>query len=194
MATTTIEKTPAERLLDALGPVTKFHEDVQDIGDFGLPARTWLEDYLEPYAKAGPQSRIGPLEKVHVFWFSGMSCDGCTVSVTGAQAPSVESLLLGAHPGIPRVILHHAVVNLESGPHFLKPHELALQGKLGAPYVIVLEGSITDETKALEHGGSWAGSSMHDTSSCDRIRAQAQWRQRRPNRRLLNGCSKRSGR
>src|SRR5919199_5714307 len=95
-------KTPAERLLDALGPVEKFHEDVQDIGDFGLPARTWQEDYLEPYAKAGPQSRIGPLEKVHAFWFAGMSCDGCTVSVTGAQAPSVESLLLGAHPGLPR--------------------------------------------------------------------------------------------
>ena len=65
--------------------------------------------------------------------------------------------MLGAHPGLPRVILHHPVVNLESGPHYLKPHELAVQGKLGAPYVIILEGSITDETKALETGGSWAG-------------------------------------
>src|SRR5215203_4263024 len=153
----TTEKTPAERLLDALGPVDLFHDDVQDPGDFGMPARAYMEDYLEPYAKAGPQSRIGPLEKIHLFWFAGMSCDGCTVSVTGAQAPSVESLLLGAHPGLPRVILHHPVVNLESGPHYLKPHELAVQGKLGAPYVIVLEGSISDETKAAETGGYWAG-------------------------------------
>src|SRR5919201_1258799 len=122
-----------------------------------MPSRAFMEDYLEPYAKAGPQSRIGPLEKVHAFWFAGMSCDGCTVSVTGAQAPSVESLLLGAHPGLPRVILHHSVVNLESGPHYLKPHELAIQGKLAAPYVIILEGSIADETRALETGGYWAG-------------------------------------
>src|SRR5919204_1876897 len=104
MATTT-EKTPAQRLLEALGPVERFHEDVQDVGDFGMPARVYMEDYLEPYARAGPQSRLGPLEKVHLFWFAGMSCDGCTVSVTGAQAPSLEGLLLGGHVGLPRVIL-----------------------------------------------------------------------------------------
>src|ERR671933_1299964 len=153
LATKTSEKTPAERLLEALGPVTRFHEDVQAIGDFGMPARAYTEDLLEPYAKAGPQSRIGPLEKVHAFWFSGMSCDGCTVSVTGAQAPSVESLLLGAHPGVPRVILHHSVVNLESGPNYLKAHEQAVRGELGGPYVIILEGSIADETRAVETGG-----------------------------------------
>src|SRR4029453_10699673 len=95
--------------------------------------------------------------KVHVFWFAGMSCDGCTVSVTGAQAPSVESLLMGAHPGLPRVILHHPVVNVESGPNYLRAHELAVQGELGAPYAIVLEGSITDETVAMQTGGYWSG-------------------------------------
>ncbi|HYX88798.1 MAG TPA: hypothetical protein VE753_05475, partial [Gaiellaceae bacterium] len=157
MATSVTEKTPAERLLEALGPVTRFHEDDQSIGDFGLPARAFMEDYLEPYAKAGPASRLGPLEKVHAFWFAGMSCDGCTVSVTGAQAPSVESLLLGAHPGLPRIVLHHPVVNLESGPNYLRAHENAVKGVLGAPYVIILEGSIADETRALETGGYWAG-------------------------------------
>ena len=54
LATATSEKTPAQRLLDALGPVTRFHEDVQAVGDFGMPARAYMEDYLEPYAKAGP--------------------------------------------------------------------------------------------------------------------------------------------
>ncbi len=157
MATATSETTPAERLLEALGPVDRFHEDVQDIGDFGMPARASMEDYLEPYAKAGPLSRMGPLEKVHLFWFAGMSCDGCTVSVTGAQAPSIESLLLGAHPGLPRVILHHPVVNIESGPHYLRAHEDAIRGELDGPYVVVLEGSISDETVALETGGYWAG-------------------------------------
>src|SRR5215210_8224626 len=153
----TSEKTPAERLLEALGPVELFHEDVQEAGDFGMPARAYMEDYLEPYAKAGPQSRIGPLEKIHLFWFAGMSCDGCTVSVTGAQAPSVESLMLGAHPGLPRVVLHHPVVNLESGPAYERAAEDAIKGELGAPYVIVLEGSIADETVAHAYGGYWAG-------------------------------------
>ncbi len=46
MASEASAKTPAERLLDALGPIELFHEDVQDIGDFGLPARTMMEDYL----------------------------------------------------------------------------------------------------------------------------------------------------
>ena len=156
MATTSIEKTPAERLLDLLGPVDRYHDHAGN-GDFGMPARATMEAYLEPHAKAGPQSRLGPLEKVHAFWFAGMSCDGCTVSVTGAQAPSVESLLLGAHPGLPRVILHHPVVNIESGPAYLRAHEDAIKGELDAPYVIILEGSISDETTAHPHGGYWSG-------------------------------------
>src|ERR671925_358283 len=125
MASHTPMKTPAQRLLDALGPVEGVHEDV---GDFGMPARATMEDLLAPHAAAGPRTRLGPLEKVHAFWFAGMSCDGCTVSVTGAQAPSVESLLLGTHPGLPRVIFHGAVVNVESGPNFLRAHERALRG------------------------------------------------------------------
>jgi hydrogenase small subunit len=148
------EKSPAERLLDVLGPVDRFHEDV---GDFGKPARVSMEEFTEPVARATRQSRMGPIEKVHAFWFAGMSCDGCTVSVTGAQAPSVESLLLGAHPGLPRVVLHHPVVDLDAGPNYLRAHESALKGELDAPYVIILEGSISDEAKALETGGYWAG-------------------------------------
>ena len=49
------------------------------------------------------------------------------------------------------------MVNLESGPNYLRAHEDAVRGLLGAPYVVILEGSISDETKALETGGYWAG-------------------------------------
>ncbi len=156
MATKVTKQTPAEKLLDLIGPVDRYH-DHESNGDFGMPARMTMEDYLEPVAHAGPASRLGPLEKVHAFWFAGMSCDGCTVSVTGAQAPSVESLLLGAHPGLPRVILHHPVVNIESGPAYLRAHEDALKGELDAPYVIILEGSISDETLVHSLGGYWSG-------------------------------------
>ncbi|MEO5576300.1 MAG: hydrogenase expression protein HypE [Gaiellaceae bacterium] len=156
MATKVTKQTPAEKLLDLIGPVDRYHDHAAN-GDFGMPARMTMEDYLEPVAHAGPASRLGPLEKVHAFWFAGMSCDGCTVSVTGAQAPSVESLLLGAHPGLPRVILHHPVVNIESGPAYLRAHEDALKGELDAPYVIILEGSISDETLVHSLGGYWSG-------------------------------------
>ena len=148
--------TPASRLLRRLGPVSRFH-DPDEVGDLGMPARVSMETLLEPFAEAGPNSRLGPLEKVHVFWFAGASCDGCTVSVTGARSPTVESLLMGAHPGLPRVILHHPVVTLESGPAFLRPQELALQGRLGAPFVVVVEGSVCDEGAAIASGGYWCG-------------------------------------
>lgn len=149
-------QTPAERLLEILGPVGRFH-DPAELGDFGMPARMMTEHLVEPVAKGTVTSRLGPLEKVHAFWFAGMSCDGCSVAVTGATTPSVESLLLGAHPGLPRLILHHPVINVESGPNYLRAHEMALRGELDAPYVIILEGSISDETIALKDGGYWSG-------------------------------------
>jgi hydrogenase small subunit len=149
-------RSPAQELLDMLGPVERFH-DRAELGDFGVPARATMEQLTQPIAAASPKSRLGPLEAVHAFWFAGMSCDGCSVSVTGATAPSVESLLLGSHPGLPRLILHHPVLNLEAGPNYLYAHEKAVRGELGAPYVIILEGSISDETRAHRVGGYWSG-------------------------------------
>src|ERR687894_1811644 len=81
----------------------------------------------------------GPLEIVHVYWLAGMSCDGCSVAVTGATAPSVEDLLLGRLPGVPRVVLHHPVTSVESGDAFVRNYELAAEGKLNAPYVVIFE-------------------------------------------------------
>jgi hydrogenase small subunit len=153
---TTTTTTPAQALLDTLGPVEHLGNH-PDVGDFGLPSRQTMEQALTPVATATRVVRWGPLEKVHAFWFAGMSCDGCTVATTGATAPSVESLLLGAHPGVPRLVLHHPVVNLESGPNYLRAHEMALSGELDGPYVIILEGSISDEVKAHASGGYWSG-------------------------------------
>ena len=149
--------TPARDLLDRLGSVDRYNSDNPEIGAFGLPAGATSEQLLAPHAQSDPRSRIGPLEKVHAFWFAGMSCDGCTISVAGANAPSVEHLLLGAHPGIPTVVLHHPVLQMESGPNYLYAHEQAIRGELDAPYVIILEGSISDETLAMAEGGYWVG-------------------------------------
>ena len=41
---------------------------------------------------------LGPMKKVHVYWLAGMSCDGCSISVTGATNPGIEGLLAGTVP------------------------------------------------------------------------------------------------
>ncbi len=149
-------RTPAQELLDELGPVERFH-DLEEFGAFGLPSGQVTEDMLSAEDDATRATRFGPLEKLHVFWFAGMSCDGCSVATTGATTPSVESLLLGAHPGLPRVVLHHPVINMESGPHYVRAAEQAIAGTLNAPYAVVLEGSISDELAAAASGGYWSG-------------------------------------
>jgi hydrogenase small subunit len=93
----------------------------------------------------------GPLTEVHVFWLAGMSCDGCSVAVTGATNPSVEDLLAGTIPGLPKVVLHHPVLSVSAGTEFVRPFFDAVEGKLGAPYVVVLEGSVPDD-QALPEG------------------------------------------
>ena len=98
----------------------------------------------------------GPLEEVHVFWLAGMSCDGCSVAVTGATSPSVEELLAGTIPGLPRVVLHHPVLSVDAGSEFIAPFRDAVNGRLGAPYVVVLEGSVPDDQALPERQGYYS--------------------------------------
>ncbi|MGH2900883.1 MAG: hypothetical protein ACRDMZ_19565, partial [Solirubrobacteraceae bacterium] len=83
-------------------------------------------------------SPIGPLNIVHVFWIAGMSCDGCSIAATAATNPSVEDLLLGRIPNLPKVVLHHPVLSPGAGSEFIAPFRRAANGTLGAPYVVVL--------------------------------------------------------
>jgi hydrogenase small subunit len=104
---------------------------------------------------SGGYAGEGPLKKVYVFWLAGMACDGCSVATLGATEPSVEELLTHSLPGVPLLVLHHYVLSLESGDHFIHALEEAEHGDLDAPYVIVYEGSIPDEHLTV-HGEPWA--------------------------------------
>jgi hydrogenase small subunit len=108
------------------------------------------EDWMSGLGGLGGSDE-GPLEEVHVFWLAGMSCDGCSIAVTGATAPSVEELLGGTVPELPRVVLHHPVLSVAAGAEFIQPFRDAANGDLGAPYVVVLEGSVPDD-QALPEG------------------------------------------
>ncbi len=98
----------------------------------------------------------GPLDKVYAFWLAGMSCDGCSIAVLGATAPPVEALLNGTIPGLPKVVLAHPVLSVEAGHDFVKMYHNAWEGKLDAPYVIIYEGSLADESLAAATGGYWS--------------------------------------
>jgi len=95
--------------------------------------------------------------EVHAFWMAGMSCDGCSIGISGATKPSVEDLLTGSLPGLPKVILHHPVLAVEAGHDFMDWFYKAWKGELDAPYVIILEGSAPDESMNDQRGGYWSG-------------------------------------
>jgi hydrogenase small subunit len=92
---------------------------------------------------------------VHILWISeGMSCDGDTVSITAAMQPSIEDVVLGLIPGLPKVHLHNKVLAYETGEEFLEHFRKGARGELD-PFVLVIEGSIPNEK--IKEEGFWAG-------------------------------------
>jgi hydrogenase small subunit len=98
--------------------------------------------------------RAKPISELHILWISeGMSCDGDSVSITAASQPSIEDVLLGVVPGLPKVHLHNKVLAFETGEDFLVPFRKAARGELD-PFVLVIEGSIPNEDVHTD-GGFW---------------------------------------
>jgi hydrogenase small subunit len=94
-------------------------------------------------------------EVIDVLWITaGLGCDGDTISMTAATQPSIEELIKGALPGVPKLRLHHPVFATESGDEFMRRYEDASHGLID-PFILVIEGSIPDETNKAE--GYWAG-------------------------------------
>jgi hydrogenase small subunit len=99
--------------------------------------------------------RTPAVKEVDVLWITaGLSCDGDSIAITGATQPSLEDVVLGNLPGIPKVNLHHPVLATAVGEEFLRPFRLAALGDSKNPYVLVLEGSVPNEKIKTE--GYWA--------------------------------------
>ena len=61
------------------------------------------------------------VKEIHVVWMTtGLSCDGDSVSITAASLPSIEDLVMGAIPGLPKVHLHNPVLAYENGDDFMQ--------------------------------------------------------------------------
>jgi hydrogenase small subunit len=106
-----------------------------------------------PYGRAKTEHQPA-IQEVHVLWITaGLGCDGDSVSITGASLPSIEDVVLGAVPGLPKVVLHNPVLAYEVGDDFMAPFFKALNGEL-ENFVLVVEGSIPNEHISGE--GYWA--------------------------------------
>ena len=83
-----------------------------------------------PYGRK--TQREPAVKEVHVLWITaGLSCDGDSVSVTAATQPSIEDIVMGAIPGLPKVHLHNPVLAYEGGDEFMKYWYEADEGRLG---------------------------------------------------------------
>src|SRR5271169_3152980 len=88
-----------------------------------------------------PHHGTPPFTEIDVLWITaGLGCDGDTIAMTAATQPSLEDILTGGIPWIPKV-------------NFLNPFHLAAEGKL-SPFILVIEGSIPNEKNKAE--GYWA--------------------------------------
>jgi hydrogenase small subunit len=95
-----------------------------------------------------------PVSEVSILWLTaGLSCDGDTIAMTAATQPSLEDLLSGAIPWAPRVKLYNPFLALEVGDEFVDYFRRGARGELD-PFILVVEGSIPDETNKAE--GYWA--------------------------------------
>ena len=85
------------------------------------------------------------VETVHILWTSeGMSCDGDSVSITAAMRPSLEEVVLGLIPGLPRVVLHNKVLAYSlGGEDFMAAFHQAARGELD-PFVLVVVLALVD--------------------------------------------------
>src|SRR3984893_15033186 len=95
-----------------------------------------------------------PISEIHILWMTaGLGCDGDTMAVTAATQPSIEDLVLGAFPWVPKVNFHNPFLAYENGDEFVRFFREAAEGKR-APFILVVEGSIPIEKNKAE--GYWA--------------------------------------
>ena len=114
-----------------------------------------------PYGRSTQQEPA--VSEVHIVWMTaGLGCDGDSVSITAATQPSIEDVLLGAIPGLPKVHLHNPVLAYENGDDFLKYWYMAEKGRL-EPFVLVVEGSIPNEK--IKKEGYWAALGTDPTTN-----------------------------
>ena len=102
-----------------------------------------------------PKQKATEQVTAHVLWMTtGLSCEGDSVAMTAATNPSLEDIVQGIIPGMPKVVIHNQVIAYEVGQEFIQAWYDAEEGKLD-PFVLIIEGSIGNEQ--INGEGHWTG-------------------------------------
>ncbi len=103
------------------------------------------------------------IEEINVLWVTaGLGCDGDSVAMTAAGQPSIEDIVLGGIPGIPKVNFYHPLFHPEAGDDYVRYFHSAAEGKM-SPFILVIEGSIPNEKNKAE--GYWAAMGRDKTTN-----------------------------
>src|SRR6516162_121621 len=95
------------------------------------------------------------IDEIDILWLTaGLGCDGDTIAMTGATQPSLEDILLGTMPWIPKVTLYNPFLAKENGDEFMAAFHKAAEEKSERPFILVIEGSIPNEHN--KEAGYWA--------------------------------------
>jgi len=79
------------------------------------------------------------IKEIDVLWITaGLGCDGDTVAITNATQPSLEDVIQGIIPGIPKVRFHNPVLAYENAGEFMQFFHDAADGKLD-PFILHLD-------------------------------------------------------
>ncbi|MGC1257314.1 MAG: hypothetical protein WA867_17270, partial [Candidatus Acidiferrales bacterium] len=82
----------------------------------------------------GPANEVrrwdgAPIAEMDILWLTaGLGCDGDTIAVTAATQPSLEDIVLGAFPWIPKVKFHNPFLAYENGDEFVRFFREAAEG------------------------------------------------------------------
>src|ERR1700740_3046949 len=102
---------------------------------------------------SGEQQRVEPepILEIDVLWITaGLGCDGDTIAMTAATQPSIEDILLGAMPWIPKGVLYNPFLAAENGDEFMAHFYQAAEDDSAKPFILVIEGSIPNENNKDE--------------------------------------------
>ena len=109
-----------------------------------------------PAPRSAPVADRDPIAEIHVLWISeGMSCDGDTISITAAEKPSIEDVVLGTHPGAAQGQPAQQAAVPDPGRRGLPgPVPRGRSRASSEPFILVIEGSIPNQN-IIEGDGYW---------------------------------------
>lgn len=94
------------------------------------------------------------VREIVILWITaGLGCDGESVALTAATQPSIEDIVMGGLPFLPKVKLLNPFYSYENGDEYIAYLEKGDRDELGQ-FILVVEGSVPDETNKDE--GYWA--------------------------------------